>query len=323
MKSGRLTEAILTRGCPELQRLHELRAVGWQDEKLDHEFVKQRQVADSADGQLSLTWYKRMSQVMQEIDDYTQCCPGGFTSYVLRKNRYAKGVGVSLPAQEGGHALLLDYSLRSRLDLYSADVTGYQLGPYLIDHPRLSPIPLQLRFTSFGHAFLDGHQLRTQVSDYGAPWDIHRLLLSQLILALRIIRGGGSMVVKLSHPERVLTAQILYMLDILSEKLVIYKPGSMHATRGTFYAVAIGVGNGLEGVRLPQMLRGLQDLWVETTFGGELGQGRYMTPSDLNFAITVEDLEQTYLDRLIELGRNVWDVQAHALHRWFQKKGVI
>lgn len=301
-------------------------------------FTRQRHIADNADDKLNKTWYKRSNTVMKEIDDYARCippmgsvrfldlgcCPGGFTSYVLQRNRWARGVGVSLPVDEGGHKFVLGAHLRNRFHLHLADMTSYlQLGPSFSDHPRLRPAPAQMKPASFDLVLLDGHQLRTQKSDYSAPWDIDRLLISQIILAFQSVRTGGNMVVKLTHPERVLTAQILYILDVLSENLATFKPRTMHMTRGSFYAVATGVGKGEEGAKVPEMIRALQELWVETTFGGEEGNGRYIESSDLDFAISTEELKATYLERLIELGKDIWDYQAQSLDKWFLRKGIF
>jgi hypothetical protein len=96
----------------------------------------------------------------------------------------------------------------------------------------------------------------------------------------------------------------------------------MHTLRGTFYAIAQGVGAGTNADRLPAILESLKNLWVELTFGGE-GLGRYMTDDDLDFIVSIEDLIPTYLDRLVELGREVWKIQMNSLKKTFRKRGVM
>ncbi|TFK49424.1 hypothetical protein OE88DRAFT_1662999 [Heliocybe sulcata] len=332
------TDVILETGCPELEHLIALRAKGWQDEKLDQAFTRQRYIADNADKNLNMTWYKRSMTVMEEIDNYARCitptgplrfldlgcCPGGFTSYVLERNGMARGLGVSLPVDQGGHVCCLEARARNRFQLYFADVTSFfQLSSSVIAHPRLRPGPPQMKPATFDLVILDGHQLRTQICDYSQPWDIDRLLISQIILALQCVRTGGKMVVKLTHPERVLTAKIIYLLDILSEDLVTFKPETMHTTRGSFYAIATGVGNGAEGAQMQEMIEGLQRAWLETTFGGVEGNGRNADGSDFDFVITTRDLQATYLGRLVELGRDIWNIQAEALDTWFKRQGIL
>ncbi|KIJ96587.1 hypothetical protein K443DRAFT_10501 [Laccaria amethystina LaAM-08-1] len=74
---------------------------------------------------------------MAEIDGQTNCIPlsgnlhfldlgpGGFSVYVLRKNYRARGLGISLEEEKGGHKYLLTQKreLRERHELVSADLT--------------------------------------------------------------------------------------------------------------------------------------------------------------------------------------------------------
>lgn len=93
----------------------------------------------------------------------------------------------------------------------------------------------------------------------------------------------------------------------------------MHSNRGSFYAVAKGVGLGIEGGRLPDILNTFKYLWLEATFGGEEGRGRPITENDLDFIVKLEDIRNHYLDRLIHLGREVWRIQAAGIRRLLQK----
>jgi hypothetical protein len=60
---------------------------------------------------------------------FVRCCPGGFPCYILTKNAQAKGVGISLPAKEGGYRCILRQDLQTRIEIYYANITVYQLGP--------------------------------------------------------------------------------------------------------------------------------------------------------------------------------------------------
>lgn len=226
-----------------------------------------------------------------------------------------------MDVEKGGHASFISPDHLKRFNLLFADLTYYQLGPSEIYGKDLKVIPFDIQARRFDLALLDGHNLRTQVHEL--PWDGVRLSLSQIILGFQSVKHGGTIVIKLSRPETVYTARILYMLDKLCFGLSTCKPKSMHSNRASFYAIAKGVGLGEEGARLPNILNHLKHLWLETTFGGEEGRGRPVTPSDLDFVIKLEDLQNRYLGRLIQLGQKVWKTQAAGIHRLLQKNMTI
>ena len=244
------------------------------------------------------------------------CCPGGFSSYILSKNLFATGVGLSLDVQSGGHAFLLEDHLQPRLQLKWADVTRYQLGPTAINDPRLQPFPFYPDTHLFDLVLLDGHPLRTSNPQTAGMSD--RLLISQLIIGLQAISVSGTIVIKLSRPERVVTAKILFMLDVLSLSLSTWKPVYMHATRATFYAVAKGVGYGQQGNRWPQLLSGLKALWMDLTYGGPTGSGRALNAADLDFILNDVELQSKFGNRLQQLAQHIWLVQSESLRGWSQ-----
>jgi hypothetical protein len=237
----------------------------------------------------------------------------------LNKNLHSTGVGISLDVESGGHAFLLEEHLRPRLELKLADLTRYQLGRTFITDPLLQPFPFPFGQT-FDLVLLDGHLLRTSPSR--KCWNGDLLLISQLIICLQTISISGTIVIKLSKPERVVTAKLLYMLDVLSLSLASWKPVSMHAIRPTFYAVAKGVGYGPQGYRLPQLLDGLQGLWMELMCGGPKEEGRPMNGEDLDFVVSDVDLRRTYENRLQQLGHHVWWVQTESLRGWYKADGL-
>jgi len=254
------------------------------------------------------------------FNDLRRCCPGGFSSYILSKNPKANGTGISLPVEDGGHELSLEERHRLRFNLFSSNLTYYQLGPSIIDDHRLQHLPFQLSGRSFDVVLLDGHQLRTQAS--AMPWDSDRLLISQLIIGLRSVKEGGTIIMKLPLPHKPVAARILYLFTMISSSLIGWKPTSMHANRGTFYAVAKGVGSGQNGSKTPMILQALKNLWVSLTFGGEEGSGRFMVPEDLDFLVSLEDLVSHHLDWLTTLGTPLWKVQGTALERLYERKHI-
>ena len=248
---------------------------------------------------------------------------------MLRKNPDATGVGISLPVEQGGHPFLLESALRPRFVLHFADILYYQLQGSAEDPlagHQLRPLPEGIA-RQFDLAMLDGHQLRIyrgpsmQVAE---EWDRQRLLVAQFVIALRAVAIGGTLVVKLTHAEKENSATWLLFLCSISKRLTTWKPRTIHATRGTFYAIAQGVGIGGEEETLTEPIRLLEDIWHDISFGGEEGKGRPMNASDYNAITRREEIMSTAgIERLLELGRDPWTVQADALQHWFRQKRLI
>jgi hypothetical protein len=241
----------------------------------------------------------------------------------LNKNLNSTGTGISLGVESGGHDFLLEDHLRPRLELKLEDVTHYQLGLTPINDPRLRPFPFHPDSHKFDLVLLDGHPLRTSMPSTAHQLNGDRLLISQLIICLQAISRSGTIIMKLSTPERVVTATLLYMLDVLSLSLASWKPVFIHATRPTFYVVAKGVGHGRQGYRLFEFLCGLKALWMQLKYGGLKGTGRTLGVKDLDFIVTKSGLEQTFAGRLHQLGHHVWLVQEESLRGWYQQSGVV
>nr|VWO98130.1 Uncharacterized protein [Ganoderma boninense] len=342
--------AILARrDVPELRALVSARKKGWNEESLDDHFKWQRNVADNPDDTVAFTWFRMMKKVLKEVDFASPgcipaikpiefldvaCSPGGFSSYVLGKNKRARGIGISLPESKGGHAFLLEHEYMSRYEFIEKDILEYDLEPLDVggtfDTARKFPGKLLGRFPL---VFMDGHALRTYQhprltelaqDEWRAAHGSYRssLLIAQLIIGLESVTPGGTIITRLSHVECFPSAVILYLLDQLSEKLVLHKPRAMHMSRGTCYVVAKGVG----GVRCAKARRlylaGLRKLLLELRHDGPDGHGRMLAPGDLDFIATTDTILDEYLDRLIKLARGVWATQVEGLNHLFRKKGI-
>ncbi|EIW58880.1 uncharacterized protein TRAVEDRAFT_20749 [Trametes versicolor FP-101664 SS1] len=275
---------LVHRHVEELEELIELRKKGWTESDLNNHFKTTRRIADEQNDRQTQYWYKAMKPVMSELDDAARfiptfgnfefldigCSPGGFSARVLEKNRYASGVGISLPPSMGGYEFSLErrLQLRQRYRLIEQDIMTYDL--HMTDAGTAQPFPKDL-CARFALVILDGHALRT----YSAPGDtpddprlaqaVYRdaLLIGQFIIGLLAVRMGGTVVVKLSHLECSPAAHLVYLLDAISDTLVLHKPAIMHSNRGTFYAVAKGVGHGQHADMKDVYLDGLRDLWRE------------------------------------------------------------
>ncbi|KAK7048157.1 FtsJ domain-containing protein [Favolaschia claudopus] len=292
-------------------------------------FHYQRKQADAPDSALQKAWLKSMYRVFEEIDnvlfcvpDFTTfrfldlgCCPGGFSSYILGKNPTASGVGVSLPEENGGHACLLQEKDLERFELHWADLTLYQLGPVFIDDSSLQDIPFA---PGFDLVLIDGHPLRcaTGRPDENVYLQGDRLLVSSLILGLASVAVGGTVVLKLSKPERLITAQLIYLLDVLCADVHTWKPVCMHGTRSTFYVVAKAFRLGCQATRWPYFIYNLMNLWVQLSYGGPTGRGRQLLATDFDFIVTNETLKTVYGPRFLQHSEHIWSVQAKCLKGW-------
>ncbi|KAJ3869122.1 hypothetical protein EV359DRAFT_77075 [Lentinula novae-zelandiae] len=103
-------------------------------------------------------------------------------------------------------------------------------------------------------------------SSFSLSSDLH--LIAQLLLGFQSLTqsqsGGGTLVVRLRHPESVITAKILYMLDTLSSTVAAVKPRGMLGDAedpGCFYVIAQNVGGGPHGHKIGDVVEELRKLW--------------------------------------------------------------
>ncbi|KAJ1302120.1 hypothetical protein OPQ81_000949 [Rhizoctonia solani] len=124
--------------------------------------------------------------------------------------------------------------------------------------------------------------------DPRAPWSRDRLLVSQLLAALRAIKPTGTLLAKLSLQVSVpLMERIVLALSRLTPVPIrAVKPTSIYATAGTFY-VLLQAPDPLQCFRLTRILEGL---WCFMTFWGPNGFGRGLKDSDMDLIATYADV---------------------------------
>ncbi|KAJ3751449.1 hypothetical protein DFH05DRAFT_1471549 [Lentinula detonsa] len=241
-----------------------------------------------------------------------RCCPGGFSTYILKKNKESTSVGVSLDPAQGGHPYLLEDALRVRQTVIFADMTTFQLVPNI------------LFARDFDLVLLDAHHLRNQT---GSSQDL--LAISQVLLALLSIKFGGTIVMKLASPDSQYSATMIFMLDMLSASIQVHKPYAMHRMQNSFYVIARGVG-GKPDRRLylqNEVIPGLRRVWEclrqrNRNSGPRNGSGKEgLVVGDLDFIVDKKQLE-SYGGRLHELCSCVWKLQATALETLFAEMGI-
>jgi 23S rRNA U2552 (ribose-2'-O)-methylase RlmE/FtsJ len=139
-----------------------------------------------------------------------------------------------------------------------------------------------------------------------------RVNVAQLILGLRRLRPGGTIVMKLYKIQDFETILLLQKLDAIGQ-LSVWKSAEHPATGADFFAVLRGVRIGTAEVQ--QVLLSLKAVWWKATFGvggldGLVGEsGAEPERAD------VERVLRVWGDRFLELGGDVWSVLCGVLAR--------
>ncbi|ELU44323.1 FtsJ domain-containing protein [Rhizoctonia solani AG-1 IA] len=229
----------------------------------------------------------RMRFAMQELDNQVEfvvgnrfldlgCCPGGFSTYVLSKLPSIVGDGVSLPVELGGHSLAVPQALRSRFTVHWGDITRFNhasghAGSGQFNRLATFPIPPN----TYDLVIADGHRPPIILKQVGHEQRYARdlLLVSQLLAAIKAVKVGGSILVKLSLSLANQTLdgfmhRVVVALGELSSRvpLVALKPKSIYATAGSFYVLVRGV----EAVPRRGLELKLEALWINLLGGGAI-----------------------------------------------------
>ncbi|KAG8743833.1 hypothetical protein FRC11_013712 [Ceratobasidium sp. 423] len=227
----------------------------------------------------------RMRYAMQEMDSEIEfvvgdrfldlgCCPGGFSTYVLSKLPDVLGDGVSLPVELGGHSLAIPQALRSRFTVHWGDITRFN---HAVEHSGLGRLNGLATFpispNTYDLVIADGHRPPLLLQQIGREQRCARdmLLVSQLLAAIRAVKVGGSIIVKLSLSLANQTLdgfmhRVVIALGGLSNRipLVALKPKSIYATAGSFYILVRGV----EAVPRRGLELKLETMWIGLLEGG-------------------------------------------------------
>ncbi|CAE7229080.1 unnamed protein product [Rhizoctonia solani] len=336
LKSQELVQALVARpDCSVLAELVALRSQGWESETLDGVFLAQRTTADTnRSPQDDSRWLHLMCKSLGQMDKQKRfinagrfldlgCFPGGYSTYILQKCPSATGLGISLPYEEGGHGLAIPANLLPRMELRTADLTKFDLAPSIpkpqAPFAQLGPLPFESN--SFDLVVCDGHSLRNNPDNIDRPWNWTRLLISQLLMGLRAVSDGGTIFLKLSHPEKAIGARILLALCRVARLVRTVKPQPLHAIRGTFYVIAQNVST--NSAEYQALVESLERLWYIASFEGEAGYGREIAWEEEDMIIDwAEVMNERGLDTLARLGTEVWRIQRNALRKMLNARGV-
>ena len=160
----------------------------------------------------------------------------------------------------------------------------------------------------FDHVLCDGQILRTHFrEEYRQNREVIRLNVAQLIFGMTRIKSGGTFVMLLHKADAFDNVELLSTFDAFS-KVKLCKPRSAHAVRSSFYLIATDVDP--THSRALEALKQWKKDWENATFEEDGGTG-------MNKEIPTEDVVLAVLEkfgpRLIEMAREIWQIQKNAL----------
>lgn len=251
--------------------------------------------------------------------------PGGFSATVLKHYRHAKVCALSLPRDEGGRDVLLpDWKTDKRFEIQFIDVTmlAAEIGfPDLVrqGHPEATKFSNDIPFEgqAFDVVFCGGQVVHTHARADGSNNEARRLTAAQLIIALQRITPGGALVLLLHQAYSPYTVRLLEAFSHFSD-ISLFKPFTSFEHRSFFYLVAKNLDPGNERARC--LLRDLRRSWRILTvqgFGIELPEND--VEEDYREA-TMEEVMDTFTEKLITLAEPTWEIQKSALERMFLKE---
>ena len=242
--------------------------------------------------------------------------PGGYSAAVLDLNPTASIDAVSLPHQDGGHRVLIPFGRRDpRVQILFTDITmfateyGVDMDNIPAEHPDAAKFqPLRpYEGKQYDLVLCDGQVLRTQKREgYREVCEPTRLTNAQLILGLQRIKPGGTLIILLHRLETWHVVMLIRSFSMFAE-IKFFKPVKAHAIRSSFYMIAKNIQP--QNMNANLALERYRNLWHRATFDGDAGLGGVEITKD------IAALLEEFGPRLVELGREIWRVQADALEK--------
>lgn len=240
--------------------------------------------------------------------------PGGFLMKALEKNTGSHCLAFSLPVSDGGHKVLLPASADVEQRLLDIAMLAADMGVRDIpeEHPDAANfLPQQLKPDQlFDLVVCDGQVLRTHTrATYREKREAWRLTITQLALGLEHLAPGGKMIILLHKVEAWGTVDLLWTFAQFSS-IRLFKPKQGHAKRSSFYLIASNIQS-----QHPEAIRaveGWKESWKYATLRTDEEYHEFVKAYAKEKPSAEQVLEE-FGPRLVELGRNVWKVQADAL----------
>lgn len=231
------------------------------------------------------------------------CAPGGFSTWVLRKNEMSRGVGVTIGMEKNGWGLVQagwEESMVEQYQYVEADIC---------DQVAWTTIQDKINGMHTCDLVIAGAIWRAQdpeKSDGDLPAnqaERTRLRISQLVLALRNLSEGGCLVAVMSLKPSAMTVTLLLLLKQNFERTVATKGKTLHRMRSSYYLVCQGRKsdiNDMVGKLENAMAEEFENAW-STNWLGFLGDG--------GKASLTSSEEREVLDHL----EPMWENQAEAI----------
>ncbi|KAF8537632.1 hypothetical protein BDD12DRAFT_911333 [Trichophaea hybrida] len=320
---------------PIYAKLYKLRQAGWGRKDGDEFFEKQRLRADTnrrpeqlrsqfnmfrnialdMDKEAHVFTFKSLipGEQIRILD--TCMAPGGFSAAALQTHPTASVDGITLGIRDGGHSVHIPYnSMNSRVKVFFADVTMFAtefgVTPDMIpaDHPDAAAFDHTRPYEGRAYDLIvcDGQVLRTHIrGPHREVGEATRLTNAQLILCLQRIKPRGTMVMLMHKMEAWDTVLLLRSLHKFAE-ISVYKPPKSHAIRSSFYIIAKNIRP--YSAEAKAALKRFKSQWWQLTFGE-----RPCRDEEGDAEGKVDEVIEEFGERLRELGKDIWSIQAEAL----------
>lgn len=322
---------------------------GWNMTSGDRYYQKQRQIADGVDMKTSRGFFNLMQRIGNEMQETTGAmsltdpgqildlcmAPGGYSASALKFNPRASVSGATLPEKFGGHKLFVRDGFRGApIRVWQGDLTslvgdmGIDNGDIPEEHHDFGKFQKDEVWTGeqFDLVFCDGQVLRNHshdMAEHRQRCEARRLICTQLLIALRHVRVGGSMVILLHKIDTWDTVLTLRAFDRFAS-IALFKPLAAHKARSSFYLIAKNIQQYHKDA-----LVAIQDWtksWKDATFHALTGEGREDAfPGNGNkstaLGLQVTKVIDEFGGRLITLGENTWKIQEEAIRKspWFKE----
>ena len=184
---------------------------------------------------------------------------------------------------------------------------------------------------------LDGIVLRThERASYRQQNEPLRLSTAQLVLGMQRIRQGGTLIMLMHKVDSWSSVELIYskrsctyclscpnysrLLTIADQKnriaiskfasVELFKPKTAHAARSSFYVIAKNVD--IESSSAAAAMAEWRYKWFMATFGRQEGAGvKKIEPDEM----LVLGILKTFGQKLVQMGKPIWRIQADALAR--------
>lgn len=246
--------------------------------------------------------------------------PGGYSATVLKINPYAKICGISLPVELGGHKVYLpNWETNKQVQIRFEDITmlAAELGyPDLVSQNEGQTYPFSnerpFDNQAFDLVFCDGKVLESHTRTLESTNEPCRLTAAQLVLALQRMKWGGTLVMLMHQAYSPNSVRLLEAFDQFST-LSLVKHSVCHVKRTSFYLIAKNVIT--DHPRAQQLVKELRKSWrvyTALTFGVN-----FPDEPDEPEETSMENIMESFGEKLIELAEPAWRLQTHAMIREF------